>query len=210
MKALFAVWWLPLIIPSWLDRAPQMTVRAPALFEERAAGQAIGHDDLFDIYLHIVDGTRSHDILWAIKTEGGTTSFFPAELTPGTEYYFTIAQETPSEQDAVVDPNFRLPHLVKIEKVWKQANEPPVYDRRICEVHHRPMRRELVPVIYGMLASLYSDTELKTLFPHSQEFVAGGCLGGERKTDKVFVCAECKRSLTKWLKINAHRAYSQK
>lgn len=201
---------LSLTIPSCFDQGPAITVRSPANFEKRAAGASIGATDLFDIYLRVVDGTRYFDILWAIESQGRTIAFFPIELTPGKEYMFTIQQERPSIQDSVVEDSFKLPHLVRVEPVYKSLGVPPLFDRSVCEVHHRKMQRKIVPVRYGMLGYLYTPEELKTLFPHHQEFVAGGCLGGERKTDKIFVCPDCKTTYANWMKTNAHRAYSTK
>jgi hypothetical protein len=199
---------LPLMIPSCLDRPPTITVTAPATFEKREAGVSISAKDFFEIYLRIFDDARSYDILWAIEVQGRTTSFFPVELTPGKDYSFTLVQERPSVQDSVVESGFKLPHIARIEEVYKPRDAPPLYDRAICEVHHCKMQRELVPVTYGMLGYLYTPEELKTLFPHHQEFVAGGCLGGDRKTDRLFACRKCKATYANWLKINARRAYS--
>jgi hypothetical protein len=207
---LLAAWWLPLTIPSCLDRHPEATVRAPAVFDKRQAGTSIGAKDFFKIYLRVADSTRYYDILWGIESQGHTTTFLPIELTPDKEYSFTITQERPSVQDSVVDRSFKLPHLVKVEEVYKRWDAPPLFDRTVCEVHHRKMQRKLVPVIYGMLGYLYTPEELKTLFPHHQEFVAGGCIVDERKTDKLFVCSECKAMYASWLKLNAHRAYAEK
>ena len=211
MKLLLALaFGLPLTIPSCLDRAPSVMVTAPATFEKREAGAIIGAHDFFEIYLRVFDGTRGYDILWAIEVGGRTTTLFPIELTPGKDYSFTLVQEQPSVQDSVVGHGFKLPHIVRIEDVYKRWDAPPLYDRTICEVHHCKMQRELVPVTYGLLGYLYTPEELKTLFPHHQEFVAGGCIVDERKTDRLFTCPKCKVTYANWVKINARRAYSAK
>jgi hypothetical protein len=67
---LIATLGLPLTIPSCLDRHPEMTIRAPAVFDRHPAGASIGHDDFFDVYLRIVDGTRSYEVRWAIEVQG--------------------------------------------------------------------------------------------------------------------------------------------
>src|SRR5438094_7549477 len=150
MKMLLALaFGLPLTIPSCLDRAPTVTVTAPATFEKREAGAIIGEHDFFEIYLRVFDGTRGDEILWAIEVEGRMTTLFPIELTPGKDYSFTLVQEQPSVQDSVVGHGFKLPHIVRIEDVYKRWDAHPLYDCSVCDVHIFTMQSELERVTSG-------------------------------------------------------------
>lgn len=200
---------LPFTLRSCWDHPAMITVTAPAKFEKREAGAIIGAKDFCDIYLRFFDGTRCFEVLWGTEIEGRVTSFFPVELTPGQEYAFTFAREKPSVDDSVVNEDIELPHIVRIDKPVNIWNAPALYDREICEVHHCGMQRKSARIVYGMLGTLYTNDELKTLFPHSQEFVAGGCILGDRKTDLIFVCSQCKNAYGDWHKIHARRAYEK-
>lgn len=91
-----------------------------------------------------------------------------------------------------------FPEVIRIE-----LNGLTVFDHEICEVHQRRMERKRVPIRYGLFISdstwPSADTE-RTRFPHYREFVPGGCVRGPRspKSERLFVCDECKASHSQW------------
>ena len=199
---------LPFALRGCLERSPTVTITAPAKFERRPTSISSPGDDFSYVYLRIFSGTRSYDVYWGLDWGDHAMSFFPVELAADKEYDFTLAQEPPTSEDDV-DGNFPVPHIVRIVQWPHFAGGPVLYDREICEVHHCRMKRSELPIAYGMLATLYTADEFKTLFPHSQKFVAGGCIAGDRKTDLIFVCPQCGKAYANWLKIHARRAYER-
>ncbi len=197
-----------LSLSSCREKSAEITVTAPATFERRAAGGNIGAKDRWDIYLRIFDGTTSYDVLWGREDAGQITTVAPIVLTPGKEYDFTLVQETPSQNDVVYHDEFKVTHVVRIVEPERHPSSSALYDREICEVHRSRMRRTKVPIVYGLLGYGHSDDELKTLFPHHQDFVAGGCIDGDKKTDRIFVCPDCKQVYKEWSRTNNRRALS--
>jgi hypothetical protein len=105
-------------------------------------------------------------------------------------YTFTILQE-----------RFRRHYLPEVIRVEQDGRA--IYDREICEVHHRTMERKRVRIIYGLIrpgpGSPSAETK-RSQFPHHCEVSFGGCVSGPGgpKTERVFLCGECKVAYSAW------------
>jgi len=82
--------------------------------------------------------------------------------------------------------------------------EPEILDltvsvtNKFCEVHHLPLRPEILPMVYGMPATDPGfDDAKKRLFPHWWETFNGGCVGGP-KYGKVLTCYQCRSAYYLW------------
>ena len=150
-----------------------VVITAPAKLEQRGDW----------IYLTISDAKHSYDLPWA--NYAGSVA-----LESNRVYTFTIIEEP-----------FRsgfIPEVVRVERDGKM-----IYDREICEVHHIKMYRKEVRIAYGLIlpgpGEPTGETEQR-LFPHRLEVSFGGCVVSpdSPKTEKVYVCSECKKAYEKW------------
>jgi hypothetical protein len=158
-----------------------VVITAPARLEQRGDW----------IYLTISDARHSYDLPWAMPPHyAGSVA-----LESNRVYTFTIIEE-PSRS------GFLLSDVVRVERDGKM-----IYDREICEVHHIKMDRKEVRIAYGLLVpgpgEPTGDIEQR-LFPHRYEVAFGGCVVSPNspKTDKVYVCSECKKAYEKWKSKN--------
>ncbi len=75
----------------------------------------------------------------------------------------------------------------------------------VCERHHIAMRPRVIPIAYGLLASV-ADGSLETeesarekMFPNYRAFVWGGCVQNpDWHSVRVYVCPECERLGRQW------------
>jgi hypothetical protein len=74
----------------------------------------------------------------------------------------------------------------------------------VCEIHHVPMVRTGVPIVYGLPG--FSDRYMARFaastnaFAHAESYVLGGCCTtpGSAHRAVIFVCPECKRAAKAW------------
>lgn len=128
----------------------------------------------------------------------------PCPIAAGQTYQFILTYEDHFGwplKAAPGQPAFSSPYLTVLVRVGQ--GERLLYDREICEVHHRRMSRREVPIEYGLSGgfdeAIPSLEEQRAAFPHALEFRSGGCIVGAQKTAQVFVCEECKRAHRVWL-----------
>src|SRR4051812_37215675 len=71
----------------------------------------------------------------------------------------------------------------------------------LCEVHHVPMIKTNVPIVYGLLR--FDDwgnalMAARTNFPHADNWVGGGCIVSMPKEATIYLCPECLAARQKW------------
>jgi hypothetical protein len=137
------------------------------------------------IYLVLADDKHRYEVAWAMRPK---MQFVPVELDTNRVYTFTL-HEKPYR-------NITIPELLRV-----QADGQTIYDVEVCEVHKTKMQLKEVRISYGLPASgtLPTDTERRR-FPHCREQVLGGCVISPDgpKTEKIYVCSECKSGYEKW------------
>ena len=166
----------PLIHSAESAKAP-VIITAPARLENRDGWT----------YLIISNSNHSYELPWARPPHFDGDVALQADQV----YTFTVIEE-PFMRDVLI------PHVAKVEQ-----NGRTIYDREVCEVHHAKMERKKVRVVYGLIrpgaGEPSSDTE-RRLFPHRHEISFGGCDVGSYspKTEKIYVCDQCKKAYAKW------------
>jgi hypothetical protein len=143
--------------------------------------------------LVIADDKHSYEIYWALHLPK-EVQFFPISLDTNLVYTFTVAEE-PNER---FKNDIRLPKLRRVQ----QGNQT-IYDLEVCEVHKTKMDHKQVEIVYGLILPGPDEPSANTeqrLFPHRREYWLGGCASGpdSPKTEKVYVCTECKKAYEKW------------
>ncbi|RYD81674.1 MAG: hypothetical protein EOP84_10605 [Verrucomicrobiaceae bacterium] len=181
---------------------------APQLREVIATAEFKKRDDA--AFLVIKDGTETIDILWSFDLLGETRRSFPVTLSSGTRYVFTIEEE---QYSPLEEAGMRLPdsidrkHFMSTRQTLVRISlgEQVLFDREICEVHNRKMKRIDAPIIYGLVwhEGKHPTREVyKSRFPHYREISFGGCCIAPQKTELMFVCGDCKTAHAKWEEEN--------
>jgi hypothetical protein len=141
-------------------------------------------------YLILADDKQRYEVAWAMPPK---IQFVPVVLDTNLVYTFTL-QEKPFRE-------ITFPELLRV-----QAGGETIYDIAVCEVHKCKMQLKEVRISYGLPppSMLPTDTE-RRLFPHGREQVLGGCVisSGSPKTEKIYVCSECKSGYEKWKREGA-------
>ncbi len=141
-------------------------------------------------YLLLADAKQRYEVAWAMPPK---MQFVPVVLDTNRVYTFTL-HEKPYR-------DITIPELLRV-----QADGQTIYDVAVCEVHKTKMELKEVRISYGLPAPsvLPTDTE-RRLFPHCREQVLGGCVisPDSPKTEKIYVCSECKSGYEKWKGENA-------
>jgi hypothetical protein len=133
----------------------------------------------------IISGTNcSYTFDW------GYGKISPASLDTNRVYTFTVTQT-----------RWRGISIPQLRRV--QLDGQTVYDIEVCEVHKTRMELKTVPIEYGLIMPDSHDPSGETrlrLFPHSRDYVLGGCvvMPDSPKTDSVYVCSECQKASAKW------------
>jgi hypothetical protein len=74
----------------------------------------------------------------------------------------------------------------------------------VCEIHHIPMVRTTVPIVYGLLrptekgeARCVASTNS---FPNAESYVGGGCCVASWDAHRavIYVCPDCKKAAQAW------------
>jgi uncharacterized protein YlaI len=83
----------------------------------------------------------------------------------------------------------------------------------ICNIHHVKMKKEQVPMIFGLPDSSnpYYSNEL-AYFPHAREYTNGGCEIEPTRQKKLypqFMCPECKRAERQWARTHPKNAIAR-
>ena len=142
-------------------------------------------------YLVIADTNHSFDISWGMPPD---MQFIPVSLDTNRVYAFTVAQRP-----------YRTITFPELRKV--QSDGQTIYDIEVCEVHKSKMDYKEVRISYGLPTRRpdepSGDTE-RRLFPHHREYSLGGCVisSDSPKTEKVYVCGDCKKAYEKWKSEN--------
>lgn len=182
-------------------RTSIFTVTGAAKFEQRDK----------DRYLIVTDARHSLDILWSLNGNQKELALFPFTLNTHETYTFTIEEkpyrfgedlgiELPKSKNPEND-YIRIPTLIRVVRRGSL-----VFDRTICEAHHRKMERREVPIIYGLIipeGKQPTDKEYRTQFPHYSEQAFGGCCVMPQKTDFIYVCSDCVAAHKKWESDNS-------
>ncbi len=137
--------------------------------------------------LIISDKNHSFNISWGMSPY---LQFIPVSLETNRVYTFTVAQTTLR--------SFSIPELRKVK-----LDGRTIYDIEICEVHKTRMKHKVVRVAYGLIIpgpDEPSGVTERRLFPHRREISFGGCVStpDSPKTERVYVCSECKKACDKW------------
>jgi hypothetical protein len=71
-----------------------------------------------------------------------------------------------------------------------------------CPVHHIKMTATALPIGYGMPPiDEFDDADVAVeLFPFGRNYVRGGCVKEQKKTEDGFLCPECVTARAAWLK----------
>jgi hypothetical protein len=142
-------------------------------------------------YLVIADTSHTFDIGWGMPPD---MQFIPVSLDTNRVYTFTVVQKP-----------FRSITIPELRKV--QSGGQMIYDIEVCEIHKTKMEHKEVKIVYGLIIpgpdAPSGDTE-RRLFPHHREYSLGGCVifQDSPKTEKVYVCSECKKAYEKWKSEN--------
>ena len=145
-------------------------------------------------YLVLTNGPHSCELLWAVDPK---LEFFPVTLDTNRVYVFTVAERqriftVPQRRDTII----AVPELRRI-----QQDGRTIYDIEVCEVHKTRMEPKEVQIVYGLFRrgpdEPSEDIEQQT-FPHNREYSLGGCVGLGEKTERIYVCADCKKAYDKW------------
>jgi hypothetical protein len=155
---------------------PPVVITAPARLEQRGDWT----------WLTISDAKNSYELPWALQPHVGSVA-----LEPNRVYTFTIVEEP-------FHYRFPIPQVARVERDGKV-----IYDRETCEAHHVKMDRKVVRIDYGLIVPGPGEPTGETehrLFPHRHEVAFGGCvvMPDSPKTEKVYVCSECKKAYDKW------------
>jgi hypothetical protein len=145
-------------------------------------------------YLVLTNEKHSCELLWAMDPK---VEFFPVTLDTNRVYLFTVAERQriftlPQRPDRIIS----VPDLRRIRQDGKT-----IYDIEVCEVHKTRMEPREVQIVYGLFRrgpDEPSDDIEQRLFPHCNEYSLGGCTGMGEKTERVYVCADCKKAYDKW------------
>ena len=72
---------------------------------------------------------------------------------------------------------------------------------RFCMAHGALMRKEQVPIVYGMpIKPVGYDEVREELFPNAHRVFQGGCVRGKKKHVSAWVCDRCRAARLGWLK----------
>ena len=71
---------------------------------------------------------------------------------------------------------------------------------RHCDIHMERLRRDVVPVRYGLIMLSKDEVQAFIRFPHAKREVLGGCLVSSRRTKEVWYCTKCREAEDKWLR----------
>lgn len=81
----------------------------------------------------------------------------------------------------------------------------------MCPVHHLPLKRERLEIIYGLVATVRCDTWDRTkaeekYFPYANSESYGGCLmdADSPKYKEVLYCPKCRAVEKTWPCIETH------
>jgi len=71
----------------------------------------------------------------------------------------------------------------------------------LCKVHHEPLRKATVPMLYGLMPGPpYPIETEERLFPNALTSVEAGCVVMPAKEAIVLQCQKCIKAKTKWAK----------
>lgn len=73
---------------------------------------------------------------------------------------------------------------------------------RRCEVHNRPLQFGVARIVYGLLAPDEAYfTDQRSLFPHSNTWVGGGCITMSDDYIEVWFCPACREAEDIWNQV---------
>ena len=139
------------------------------------------------VNLVLRDAGQEYKVGWGMGTN---VHFVPVPLNTNETYTFTISQQSTDDV-----------WFSELQKV--QQDGRLVYDVGICEVHHAPMQKKKVRIVYGLVEPSPGEPSFEIdaqLFPHRWEVSFGGCVDSffSPRTEKIYVCSECKKAYQQW------------
>lgn len=72
--------------------------------------------------------------------------------------------------------------------------------RNACELHGTTLQWDRVRIGYGLVVNGPNDSQL---FPYSNKWVSGGCLGGGPRYGLILFCQQCREAEAAFRKIEA-------
>ncbi len=142
--------------------------------------------------LVISDTNQSFEISWGSALP--RMQFIPVSLDTNRVYSFTVGQKA--------FQNSTIPELRKV-----QSGGHTIYDIEICEIHKAKMEHKEVKITSDprRRPDEPSIEVERRLFPHSREYSVRRCVisvGGfepdSPKTERVYVCSDCRKAYEKW------------
>lgn len=112
----------------------------------------------------------------------------------------SVAWNAPGE---LIEVKYVPPYLMKIR--YKQPRRAEIINyipadwtgTERCEVHAELLKKDKVPIYYGLRLVIYSDDYLETerrQFPHANEDMHGGCVDEDAKYAEVLYCQKCREA----------------
>ena len=74
----------------------------------------------------------------------------------------------------------------------KRLSEAEKQAKRFCEVHHKKMRLDIVPIAYGLVVLDVDMNVMKQEFPNANRIYYGGCIIDCYKKAEVLYCPSCR------------------
>lgn len=164
-------------------------------------------------YLLIADGNAVIRFCWSSELSNEDEGrkphhHYPVTLAEDSRYVFTIedwaysyGEEADWAEGFHLDSQTQKPTLDRLVRISRKGKV--LFDREVCEIHHRKMERIDVPIRYGYIIKEGKEPtfeQLQTRFPHYKDVILGGCCGVPGRTTLRFVCPDCKAAHKKWEK----------
>lgn len=181
----------------------------PQLRDVTTVPRFVQRKDAID--LRIDGGKEPINILWSIELQGDvnrgkTFHYFPVTLASNSNYTFTVEEQRIcllDESKTIIPSSLKREDFMMTRHTLVRISRDGtvLWDREVCEVHKRKMARIDAPIIYGLIIPNGPQPtleQMQTGFPHYREVRFGGCVVGQEKTEKMFVCSDCKAAYAKW------------
>ena len=144
-------------------------------------------------YLILTNQKHSCELLWAMDPE---IELFPVRLDTTRVYVFSLTNRV-----HVFRVERRESSISRSELCTIRRDGRTIYDIAVCEVHKTRMEPREVPIVYGLFRRGPDEPSAETerqSFPHCNEYSLGGCAVGPVKTERIYVCPDCKKAYDKW------------
>jgi len=87
--------------------------------------------------------------------------------------------------------------------LWLVLNDTSIQDARgndtKCEVHHVPLKEDVVPIVYGMIRRTGEESQARhSLFPNAYSTYEAGCVVEKPQKARVRYCPLCREAEKEW------------